>query len=131
MSIAEYLKPAAPKSFFTADSKPGDTVSGTVKSVDVRQVTDFKTREPKKWDDGSPMMQIIVVLDTGEVIEPDGVSVYIKTWGQQIKALRTALSAVGAEDLEVGELFTATYVGDEKSKTRGHSPSKVYEYTIG
>jgi hypothetical protein len=106
----------------------GTTVKGTVVSSEVTQQTDFATGKPKTWDDGKPMQQVVITLQTIErdpdVADDDGVrKLYVK--GQMTNALRDALRAAGAR-LEVGGTLAVQYVEDEPSATRGFNPKKIY-----
>jgi hypothetical protein len=58
---------------------PGTTVTGTIcRPPEVQQQRDFTTGEPKFWDDGKPMQQLQVQLQTSEkdmsVPDDDGVA---------------------------------------------------------
>ena len=106
-------------------------------AAEVVQKTNFDTREPEFWDDGKPIEQVRIVLQTTLTDQPDpdtgqddGLrSVYIKGWGDQLRELRRAVRASGAADIEAGGTFTATYVRDgELAKGRRGFPPKVYAY---
>src|SRR5690554_4215766 len=91
----------------------GVSITGTVVSAEARQRIDMDTDKPATWDDGSPQMQVVVVLATDERDpadpEDDGNRVvYIKSWGPQMRALREAVKAAGLKDIPVGGKFTAT-----------------------
>lgn len=106
----------------------GDTVTGTITvTPELRQQTDFKTKKPKFWDDGEPMMQVVVSLATDQrdpaVEDDDGQrNVYIK--GQMQQATRDALKAAGAKGLEPGGTLTVAFIGTEP--TDAGSPKKLY-----
>jgi hypothetical protein len=80
----------------------GDKVSGTIMSFKARQQTDIKGT-PKTYDDGNPMMQVVITLLT-ELVEDDEDdslrSVYAK--GQMLNAIRTAVVKAGARGLADG-----------------------------
>lgn len=42
----------------------GSQVKGEVLALDKSQQRDFKSKEPKTWPDGQPMMQVVVTLQT-------------------------------------------------------------------
>ena len=42
----------------------GDKVVGTILDMQVKQQTDIKTGAPRTWDNGDPMMQLVVTLQT-------------------------------------------------------------------
>lgn len=125
------------KSLFTADSVPGETHSGKIVSLDVRQTTDFQTGQPQTWDDGTPKMQLVVSLQTDEHdnVDDDGLrACYIKLWGLQRTSLMDAVRAAGgrkaSDVLTPGAVFQATFTGLGESKTRGFSAPKLYAYVI-
>lgn len=118
--------------YFDKDSKPGDTVTGRITAISLRQTRDFKTKKPETWDDGSPREQFVLVLDTGanQFEGDDGKrSVYVKWWGRWRKAFAKAVLSTEAEEPELGGSLTATFVGlDDSAVDDGMSAAKVYEY---
>ncbi|WP_425837024.1 hypothetical protein [Microbacterium sp. PA5] len=109
----------------------GDSVTGKITSIDIRQRTDPKDGSLQTWDDGSPQEQILISVQTGqrEDAEDDGVrTIYIKSWGQHIQAFRTAVRDGGKP--AVGDTFTATYTGDGEQKNKAFSPPKEFQYTV-
>lgn len=106
----------------------GTTVKGTVQNSEVVQQTDFATSKPKFYDDGNPMMQVVITLATDEhdpqVDNDDGQrKLYVK--GQMRQAVAEALRKAGAK-LEKGGMLAVQYVEDKPSETRGFNPTKVY-----
>lgn len=122
-------------SAFSRDSQIGATVTGPIVSVAVRQWSDPATQALGFWDDGKPKEQVIVTLQTTQrdpsMQDDDGTrSVYIKWWGVQRQALIQALHNAGADDIEVGGQFTATYTGDgPRPENRAINAAKLYSYT--
>lgn len=123
------------RSFFTKDTPAGTTITGTITSVTTMQVSDYVTGQKKTWDNGDPMLQAIVTIQTTlkDNEEDNGIrAIYIKLWGQQNRALADAVRKTGrtraSEALTVGATFTATFTGTAPSKMG--SPTKLYEYTI-
>ena len=133
MSLSELLNSTGGKTFkFDA---VGASVTGTVVSAEVVQKKNFDSGEPEFWSDGKPIQQIRITLETTlrdpSDPEDDGNrSVYVKGWGDQLRTLRSAIKAAGADDITPGGTFTATYVrdGELPAGKRGFPP-KVYEYT--
>jgi hypothetical protein len=115
---------------------PGTRIGGRiVNDPEVRQQTDFQTREPLTWPSGDPKMQLIVDVQTGlrdpDIDDDDGVRrLYIK--GKNLtNAVRDALRVVGAKNIERdGDLYV-TYTKDGVPAARGISAPKEYtaEYT--
>ena len=126
------------KSFFNQYSKPGDTVTGTITKVDVKQVTNYKTKEPEFFPSGDPKKQVILTLQTSlrEDADDDGKrSVYIPLWGGKKAALGEAMRAAGMKEastaLALGNTFTARFVGEERKHGKdGSYTEKIYEYAI-
>lgn len=131
MSLKELLAQTGGKS--ASFGAIGDTITGTILAREVRQTRNFQTGEPETWDDGNPRQQVVVTLETDlrDPSDPDddgARAVYIKWWGPQRAELVRAVKAAGAEDLEPGGTFTATYTGDGEQKQRGFNPPKLYRY---
>jgi hypothetical protein len=111
----------------------GTTVSGTIATrPEVVQQTDLDTGDPKFWNDGKPMMQLAVTIQTElrdpEVPDDDGKrKFYVKA--KLLDAVRTAIRTAGAKNLEVGGVLTVAYVADGEVKKRGHNPPKIYSAT--
>lgn len=109
----------------------GDTVSGTIVSADIVQKTNFTTRELEYWSDGKPVQQIKLVLDTDlrdpDIEADDGKrAVYVKAWGDQLKAFRAAIEKTGDKDVKVGGKLSVRYTGNAVAKSG--QPPKVYAY---
>ena len=112
----------------------GDTITGTILSADVKQQTDIKDGSLKTWDNGDPIMQLVVSLQTSlrDDEDDDGArAVYVK--GSKKAGSRSlhdavaqAVRASGAKGLEVGGTLTVTHDGTEASKTRGYNDRKLY-----
>lgn len=104
---------------------PGKFVAGIVESIDNAPVPDFvdgRIAGPKFGADGLVVTQLDVTVITSE----DEVTVLHTGTGIAI-AIAQELEKIGADDLEVGDLLTVTYVGDEDSDS---IPTKVYEAEI-
>ena len=105
----------------------GDRVWGTIMSAVVKQQTDFTTQKPKFYDDGDPMLHVIITLltDLSEDDEDDGMrAVYAK--GQMLKAIRNAVSKAGAKGIAEGGRLVVQYTGDAEPKQKGMSGAKQY-----
>jgi len=111
---------------------PGDSITGLITDIAVRQATEYGTGKPQTFDNGDPKEQIVVTIKA-EGITPDDDeddlhrSVYIKGWGPQRRAFIESVRA--SHKPEVGDRFTATLVRMEPSKSGGF-PAKVFEYRI-
>jgi len=113
----------------------GVTVSGRItEPPSVQQQRDIQTGEKKFWNDGNPMMQLVVTVQTAlrdpGVPDDDGRRrIFVK--GQMKSAIQDAVKAASGRGLEVGGLLSVTYTHDGEAKQRGFSPPKQYraDYT--
>ena len=112
----------------------GDTVSGEILSVETKQQTDLDGNL-KTWDNGDPMWQVVVVLQTDER-DPDNAeddgrrAVYLKgssKYASTAKAVADAVRTAGAKALEVGGTLALAYTGDGEPTKRGFSAPKLYQ----
>lgn len=117
----------------TKDSQFGDVLSGTIcEEPFTSQQIDLVKGTLKTWDDGNPMMQLVVTLQTElrdpSVEDDDGRRrLYIKG------ALRTAVSdavrKAGAKGIDEGGELTVVYTRDEPPKNKGMSPARQFTAT--
>ena len=111
----------------------GDSVIGTVVKAEVRQKTDPDTGKLQYWDDGAAIEQIAITLAT-ELRDPadredNGQrTVYIKGWGDQLRALKAALAAAGATEILPGGRFAAHLTGRGEKAKAHHSPPNIFSY---
>lgn len=114
-------------------ANPGDTVTGIVDNVKVRQATEYGTGKPQTFDNGDPREQIVVTLRADGIPtsdDDDGMrSVYVKGWGLQRRAFIDAVKLAGVDRPTPGDRFTATLLRLEPSK-QGGFPAKVFEYRL-
>lgn len=122
-----FLMAAGTRSFkFDA---PGATTKGTIVSLEMQQQRDIKNNQPKFWDDAKtqPMMQLRIVLQTDERDgeDDDGQrAIYVK--GNMQQAVRDAVKAAGATQIEEGGTLAVQYVKDGTATTVGFNPPKEY-----
>ena len=103
----------------------GDKVVGTVLGAETSQQTDIDGNL-KTWDDGKPMMQIVVQLQTDdrEDDEDDGIrKLYVK--GNMLKAMQEVVRP--HKGLAVGGKLAVAYVGDGEQKRKGYSAPKLFK----
>lgn len=111
---------------------PGETYSGEIADIQIRQVNDYDTGKPSFWDDGRPQEQIVVTIETADSTGPDDDgqrNVYIKGWGDQLKAFRQAAKNLGRNP-RAGDVFTATYIGDGEKKNARFNAPKLFQYEV-
>ena len=106
----------------------GTVVKGSIVASEVNQQTDFTSNTPKFYDDGKPMMQAVITLQTDErdpdINDDDGLrKLYVR--GQMLAAVREAIKAAKAE-LEIGGILAVQYASDKASEKRGFNPAKQY-----
>lgn len=83
----------------TGETENGVEVGGVILSAEVQQVRDFDTQEPQFWQDGNPMNEVVIEVQTDERDGENDRGVrahHVKTWGDQAKELKRALREAGA-----------------------------------
>lgn len=101
----------------------GTTHTGTICAApEIRQQRDPDDGSPKTWDNGDPMWQIVVPMQTtlrsAEVDDDDGVRFLYVSGSRKPEsrsmhvAVADAVRAAGASGLEVGGQLTISYVAD-------------------
>lgn len=111
---------------------PGDTYMGEIADIQIRQVNDYDTGKPSFWDDGRPQEQIVVTVATSDSTGPDDDgqrNIYIKGWGDQLKAFRQAAKNLGRNP-RAGDVFTASYIGDGEKKNARFNAPKLFQYEV-
>lgn len=109
---------------------PGTVLSGRItERPTVEQQRDIKDGSKKFWNDGNPMMQLVVTVQTDErdpqSEEDDGRRrLFVK--GQLKNAIADAVRTSGARGLEVGGTLTVTYTHDGVVTQRGFNAPKQY-----
>lgn len=107
----------------------GDSVSGIITDAEVRQQRDYDSNEPKFWDDGKPMMEVILTITTSlrdSSIEDDDGTRRVFCRGQMLTAMRDAVRKAKARKPEVGGKVTITHSGLGEAKKRGFNPPKLF-----
>ncbi len=114
----------------------GDAVTGTILDLERRQQTDLDGK-PKFWDDNSPMMQLVITLQTDErnaAIEDDDGRRRLYVKGSVKPESRSMTAAIGAAVMEAGQKgaprpggkLRITYTGDGPRGKAGFNPPKQY-----
>lgn len=98
----------------------GATAKGVITDLNKTQVTDIKTREPRFYSDGNPIMQLVITLRQDNDEET---RVFCKPAAKE--AIRKAVQSVEASGLEVGGKLAVKYSDDEPSKP-GLDPKKLF-----
>jgi hypothetical protein len=106
----------------------GTMVKGVVISKALEQQRDMDGK-PKFWDDGNPMNQMVIGLQTDErdaaIDNDDGVR-YVFAKANMLLAIRDAVKKAGKTSLDPGDKLAVKYTGDGVAKTRGFSAPKEY-----
>lgn len=109
---------------------PGTVLSGRItERPTVEQQRDIKDGSKKFWNDGNPMMQLVVTVQTDErdpQSEDDDGRRRLFVKGQLKNAIADAVRTAGARGLEVGGTLTVTYTHDGVASQRGFSAPKQY-----
>lgn len=115
----------------------GDKARGTIVSAEVRQQTSMEGNKPLTWDDGSPRMQLVIVLQTTikDDDDDDGKrTLYAKGGNFDIgtgsgssmrNAIADAVKASGSKSLDEGDELVVAYTGNGVAK-RGYQAPKLY-----
>lgn len=134
-ALAGAFASSGAKSAFTKDSPIGTSVTGTISSWEMVQVTDFMSGTPQFWDNGDPKMQLKIIISTN-LVEDEGDtgerSVWVKTWGVQRKAFQDAVEEAGgdfAKALAPGSTLSVTFTGMGQAKGNFPAP-KLYAYKL-
>lgn len=110
--------------------QPGDSVTGFIVRMDTQQQTDPVTKEIKTWKDGTPRLQVRIVLQTEERDPQDeddsGLrAIYVR--GQMRDAVAEAVRSVGAQEPLKGGKLRVTYVGLGAAPAGALNAPKQYE----
>lgn len=107
---------------------PGTIAKGTVLSKDVRQARDMDNKI-KTFDDGSPKLEVIIVLQTDErdssIENDDGKRRLIAGFEMQ-KAIGDAMRDADVRTLEKGGLLAVQHTHNEPPTKNGYSPTKKF-----
>lgn len=108
----------------------GESVSGEVQRVEIRQQSNFESGELQFWPDGRPKMQAIVTLQTDPDDEDDdGIrALYVRGYMQ--RAFQDAVREAKMRDLTVGSNITVTFTSEGTPPRRGANAPKEYKVTI-
>lgn len=107
----------------------GTVVKGTVLAQKKRQARDMTTGDPKVWDDGSPVEEVVFTIATEDrdpEIEDDDGTRRLFAGGQMLKAIGAALRKAGWSKPLVGGQLAVKYKEDGVPPRRGFHPPKVY-----
>jgi hypothetical protein len=117
--------------FFSRDSTVGEFVEGTVLESQPVQAKDYETNALKNWDDGSPMMQLVITLQT-ELRDPtiekdDGRRrVFLRWWGSDRQNVIDAVQRQGDQFVRDGAWLRVTFTGYGEQKDRKLNAPKIY-----
>lgn len=110
----------------------GTVVKGKIMSAEKSQQTDMDGA-PKVWDNGDPMWQLVVTLETDEResgdSDDDGMrKLYLKGSKPTTSfgAVRAAILAAGEREMKVGGRLAVRYTGDGEPSKRGFNAPKEY-----
>ena len=114
--------------FLTASGAPafkfteiGDTIKGTVTSVEKRDVFKFGTQEPDTWPNGNKKEQLVITVDA----DGEEFRIFAVKPSAMFAAIREAVAKSGGRFAEGGTL-AVKHTGTEPSKTPGYAPRKLF-----
>lgn len=137
--INQMLLGSGAKSF--AFENIGDTVSGEIVNMAMREQTDLQTGEIARWSNGDAKKVIVITLQTAlrDSDDDDGIRTvwarggnYVAEKGKggsTLNAIRDAVRASGAKEIMDGGKLTVAYTGEGKRANKGFSPPKLYTAT--
>ncbi|SDQ05011.1 hypothetical protein [Leucobacter chromiiresistens] len=96
-----------------------------------KQATKFGSQEPDYWPNGDPKMQVVVPLTETNAPREDGNddgdrTLYVSSTAMK-KAIFAAISAAGAQDVQVGGTLTVQYTGNDPASQNPANPKKLYQ----
>lgn len=104
------------------------TVKGKVVAAKSQQATEYGTGKPKTYDNGDPVMEVVITLQTDERDPDDATDDGRRTLyasGRMKKAISEAIQRSGQKLAEGGTL-AVKYTGDGEPKSPGMNPPKLY-----
>lgn len=114
------------------DFEKGQSVTGVITDVEMRQARKYQSTDLDFWDDGKPKMQAVITFTTSlrDPQDPDddgSRAIGINLWSGQKRALVAACKDAGVAEPQPGQEFTATWVsGVGKS-----GDPRVFTYKLG
>lgn len=111
--------------------KIGTSHEGEILAIRKSQQTDPDTRKPVFWENGDPMWQVVVTIQTDErdpeIEDDDGRRRFYLKY-KMLDAVRDAIKAANAENgLEVGGWLGIEFTSQDKATSRVKSGTKHYE----
>jgi len=109
----------------------GDMIKGIIcEPPTLRDQTDMKTGEVKRFNDGNPMKQVVITIITEPLLheddDDDGLRrIYVKS--QMTQAMREALKKAKVRGPAEGGKIAVKFIGEKPPETRGFSPTKQYQ----
>lgn len=95
------------------------------------QQRDINSGEPKFWQDGKPVMQLVLTLQT-DIRDPqdpddDGKrNLYVSSPNMRT-AIRDAVKTSGAQEMKLGGELAICWVAEGEQKNKAHNPPKIYK----
>lgn len=107
----------------------GDSITGVITDAVARQQTDFDTGVPLTWDNGDPMMEVVLTLSTSlrdpEIEDDDGARrVFCR--GQLLTAVRQAVRQAKDKKPRIGGRITITHTELGEAKKKGFNLPKLF-----
>lgn len=112
--------------------KVGDKASGVILTARREQQRDFDTNKGKTWDNGDPMMQLVIVIDTDQgektlYARGGGRFDIAEGEGQPMEpAIATAARNAGAKSIDPGAELAVMHSGVAKPSKPGLNGQKLF-----
>lgn len=108
----------------------GDSITGVITDAVARQQTDFDDGTPLTWDNGDPMMEVVLTLSTSlrdKEIEDDDGSRRVFCRGQMLTAMKQAVRKAKDKKPRIGGRITITHTDLGEVKKKGFNAPKLFE----
>lgn len=121
-----------PAAYFKRGDQFGKELVGKIVKVETQQERTYgKDAKPKFYEDGNPVEQLVITLQTThrDPADPKDTGLRRTFLKNRLKpALRQAIEDGGAEGFEIGGLFKQTYTGETPNEDVTLNPSRDYTF---
>lgn len=104
----------------------GDSITGTVLDLTMRQQTSFDSGEPQFWDNGDPKLMTVITLATTqhdpELEDDDGTRGLYVASPKMRDAIGRAARSAGAKEIAKGGRLTVRFIGEGPATGRLNPP---------
>ena len=104
----------------------GTAYKGQIVSAEKRQSTDLDTGKPRTWDNGDPMWEIVITIDTDQPDDDGETKRRLFVRGHMLKAVREAVKESGSA-MEIGGTLHVKYHADGEASRKGFNAPKLFK----